>query len=161
MKTALHAVHKSVIPSERSEAMGVEEPALRCRTIRQVQQCFRNWLSRNSNWSDRAVERQTSYGVGKHVSSMVFGVPANEFPSDPWEATTGDVRRLATPCPLCKSVDLAERQYGLFASQAAARATEELKDFFWLFRAREWKELGPVHTTRAVAPGADFFEFKE
>ena len=34
-------------------------------------------------------------------------------------------------------------------------------DRLLVMRASRLRRLGPVHTTRAVAPGANFFEFKE
>ncbi len=65
-------------------------------------------------------------------------------PSDTWQATTQDVRELATPCPVCKNYNLAGHRYALLASQVAAEVTDELKHFFAFFRERRWQELSRI-----------------
>jgi len=68
-----------------------------------------------------------------------------EPPKDPWFATSEDVRRLVTPCPICQSEDLTGHLYGEFASQIAAADSDELKEFFRLFRERRWQQLHQIH----------------
>jgi hypothetical protein len=71
------------------------------------------------------------------------------FPSRPplypegeeWKATREEIRRIASPCPVCHQTDLSGHQYGLLASQIAATTSPELKKFFELYRAHSWQEL--------------------
>jgi len=62
-------------------------------------------------------------------------------PSDPWEATAGEIRRIASPCPVCGKTELAGHSFGLFASEIAAEVTPELNRFTENFDAARWQEL--------------------
>lgn len=63
---------------------------------------------------------------------------------DQWKATTDEIRRIATPCPVCSQNNLRGHQYGLFASQIAATVSPELDSFFELYRSRHWQELNSI-----------------
>jgi hypothetical protein len=63
---------------------------------------------------------------------------------DKWKATTDEIRRIASPCPVCNQTDLNGHQYGLFASQIAATTSPELTKFFELYRAHSWQELNSI-----------------
>lgn len=61
-----------------------------------------------------------------------------------WKATREEIRRIASPCPVCNQTDLNGHQYGLFASQIAADVTDDLKEFIRLFREKHWRELNSI-----------------
>jgi hypothetical protein len=61
-----------------------------------------------------------------------------------WKATREEIRRIASPCPVCNQIDLSGHQYGLFASQIAATTSPELMKFFELYRAYCWLELSSI-----------------
>ena len=68
-------------------------------------------------------------------------VPEPALPPDPWEATAGEIRRIASPCPVCAKTDLVGHSFGLFASEIAAEVTAELNRFAESFYAARWQEL--------------------
>jgi hypothetical protein len=87
------------------------------------------------------VRRMTKFGI---LSRTFFGLFKDQPSANPWQAEADKVRSLATPCPICGNRDLSGHWYTLFASQIAAEVTDELKQFFALFRERRWQELHQI-----------------
>jgi hypothetical protein len=83
----------------------------------------------------------TRFGILSRIFPSLF---KEQLPAEPWKATTDKVRSLATPCPICGNNDLAGHRYAPFASQIAAEVTDELKQFFALFREHRWQELKQI-----------------
>ncbi|MGD0940382.1 MAG: hypothetical protein ABR905_11785 [Terracidiphilus sp.] len=78
---------------------------------------------------------------------------------DSWLATTEEVRRLATPCPICQSKDLTGHLYGEFASQIAAENSDELKEFFHLYSEHRWQQLNQIHRFEGKSNAAIVYAF--
>jgi hypothetical protein len=83
---------------------------------------------------------------GFSLFRAVFPKQAPLFPlGEEWKATRDQIRRIASPCPVCNQVDLSGHMYGDFASQIATPDSPKLREFFEFFKARRWRELNQIH----------------
>lgn len=74
-----------------------------------------------------------------------------------------EIRRLASPCPICGKQRLEEddgHQYALFASEIARDRTGKLQSFFDLYKARRWAELRAIQNFEGTANAALIYAFK-
>jgi hypothetical protein len=83
-------------------------------------------------------------GLKGFLNHVFPGRPPLYPAGEEWKATREEIRRLASPCPVCNQIDLNGHQYAEFASQLAAEVTDELKQFFALFREHRWQELRQI-----------------
>jgi hypothetical protein len=83
-------------------------------------------------------------GLKSFLNRVFPGRPPLYPAGEEWKATRDEIRRIASPCPVCNQIDLSEHQFGLFASQIAATTSPELEKFIELYRARCWRDLNSI-----------------
>jgi hypothetical protein len=76
------------------------------------------------------------------------------------ETAAQDLLRLASPCPLCGKERLGHldgHKYALVASEVARTSSEELTQFFDLYRRHEWAELNLIQRFDGASNAAEVF----
>jgi hypothetical protein len=82
--------------------------------------------------------------VRELLNRLFAGSERQEPAADPWSATRDEIRRIASPCPICGKQDLSGHAFGEFASETAVEDSKELAHFFDLYRVRQWPHLRQI-----------------